>query len=331
MARICVSSCLGSMNCPVCLNPSTVPAFAGSDTLFEMTPQEFNLQSCAACHSLFLNPLPSPDAISGFYPSQYWWSAARPGLLKRLEAIYRKVALRGHIRFIMTALSGSPNGQRLLDIGCGSGTLIGLLKKRGLSVLGIDTSEEASQLAAHESDVRVIVGRLDQAGFGISSFDIVTMFHVIEHVTNPREVLGEVQRILKPGGILIAQVPNIDSWQFRWFGAKWYGLDVPRHVVDYSQQSIVKLLEDTGFSVRRIRQFNLRDNAPALVSSLFLTLDPLSRRIRLHHRNAAERAVASWAKHLAYLFLVFLAYPLVILEAAAGHGATVMIEARRGS
>jgi 2-polyprenyl-3-methyl-5-hydroxy-6-metoxy-1,4-benzoquinol methylase len=319
------------MNCPVCLNPSTVPAFAGSDTLFEMTPQEFNLQSCAACHSLFLNPMPSPGEISGFYPSQYWWSAARPGFLKRLEAIYRKIALRDHIHFIMTALSGSPNGQRLLDVGCGSGTLIGLLKKRGLSVLGIDTSEEASQVAARESEVRVIVGTLDQAAFGISLFDVVTMFHVIEHVTNPREVLGEVQRILKPGGILIAQVPNIDSWQFRWFGAKWYGLDVPRHVIDYSQQSIVKLLEDTGFSVRRIRQFNLRDNAPALVSSLFLTLDPLSRRIRLHHRNATERSVASWAKHLAYLFLVLLAYPVVILEAAAGHGATVMIDARRRS
>jgi len=319
------------MNCPVCLNPSTAPVFAGSDNLFEMTPQKFNLQSCAVCHSLFLNPLPSPDEISGFYPSQYWWSVARPGFLKRLEAIYRKIALRDHIHFIMGALSGSPNGKSLLDIGCGSGTLIGLLKKRGLSVLGIDTSEEASQVAAHESEVRVIVGALEQSAFGNSLFDVVTMFHVIEHVTNPREVLGEVQRILKPGGVLIAQVPNIDSWQFRWFGAKWYGLDVPRHVIDYSQRSIVKLLEDTGFSVRRIRQFNLRDNAPALVSSLVLRLDPLSRRIRLHHRNETESSVASWAKHLAYMFLVLLAYPVVILEAAAGHGATVMIEARRRS
>jgi len=154
------------------------------------------------------------------------------------------------------------------------------------------------------------------------------MFHVIEHVTNPREVLGEAQRILKPDGILIVQVPNIDSWQFGWFGAKWYGLDVPRHVIDYSRQSIVKLLEDTGFSVTRIRQFNLRDNAPALVSSLFLSLDPLSRRIRLHHRNATETALSLWSKHLIYLFLVLLAYPVAMLEAAAGHGATVMIEAR---
>jgi hypothetical protein len=83
--------------------------------------------------------------------------------------------------------------------------------------------------------------------------------------------------------------------------------------------------------VSRIRQFNLRDNAPILISSLFLTLDPLSRRIRLHHRNATEHSVASWAKHLVYLFLVLLAYPVVILEAAAGHGATVMIEARSRS
>ncbi len=292
------------MNCPVCLNSSTAPAFTGADTLFEATPKEFKLQSCAACHSLFLNPLPAAGEIAGFYPSQYWWNAARPGFLKRLEAIYRKIALRDHIHFIMTAVSrsGSPKGNRLLDVGCGSGTLIGLLKKRGLSVTGLDTSEEASQVAARESGVRVI--------------------------TNPREVLGEAQRILKPDGILIVQVPNIDSWQFGWFGAKWYGLDVPRHVIDYSRQSIVKLLEDTGFSVTRIRQFNLRDNAPALVSSLFLSLDPLSRRIRLHHRNATETALSLWSKHLIYLFLVLLAYPVAMLEAAAGHGATVMIEAR---
>jgi hypothetical protein len=142
-------------------------------------------------------------------------------------------------------------------------------------------------------------------------------------------VLAEVHRILEPNGTVILQVPNIDSWQFRWFGAKWYGLDIPRHVIDYSRRSIVKLLEDSRFRVARIRHFNLRDNAPALVSSLFPSLDPLSRPIRLRRRNAREAAISSWGKHLLYFALVICAYPICLAEAAAGRGATVMIEARK--
>src|SRR5262249_43082059 len=131
----------------------------------------------------------------------------------------------------------------------------------------------------------------------------------------------------QPNGAVVLQVPNIDSWQFRWFGASWYGLDIPRHVIDYSRQSIVQLLEKAGFRISRIRHFNLRDNAPALVSSLFPSLDPLSRPIRLRRRQARESTLSSWGKHLLYLMLVVCAYPVVLLEAAFGRGATVMIEA----
>ncbi len=317
------------MKCPVCLNPSTAPALTGTDVLFETTSREFRLSACAACNCLFLNPLPASDEIAGYYPAQYWWNASRPTLLKRLERIYRRFALRDHLAFIGAAASRFPGRVKLLDVGCGSGTLIGLLKSRGFEVLGVDTSEEASRAADRESGVRVIVGELMEAGFREGEFDIVTLFHVMEHVTNPREVLRHVLRILRPNGAVVLQVPNIDSWQFRWFGAKWYGLDIPRHVVDYSLKAMVKLLEDSGFSVVRVRQFNLRDNAPALISSLFPMLDPLSRPIRLRRRNVSESVMLAWMKHLAYLALVICAYPVARLEAASGHGATVMIEARR--
>ncbi len=317
------------MNCPVCLSSSTAPAFSGSDILFQATTRQFHFLVCHACDCLFMNPLPSAGEIAGFYPDQYWWSGSRSTLLKRLESIYRRIALRSHVSFIRTAAKRIPSGSalRLLDVGCGSGTLIGLLKRRGFEVLGVDTSEEAAKVARIESDVRVVTGTLATAGLEHASFDIVTLFHVMEHVTNPREVLAEVRRVLRPGGVLVLQVPNIDSWQYRWFGKKWYGLDIPRHVIDYSRASIVQLVEDSGFTVRRLKHFNLRDNAPALASSLLPALDPLSRPIRLRRQDLKEGAIAAWLKHLTYLMLVFASYPLVMLEAAAGHGATVMIEA----
>jgi hypothetical protein len=150
----------------------------------------------------------------------------------------------------------------------------------------------------------------------------------MEHVTNPRQVLAEVSRILRPEGVVILQVPNIESWQFKMFGAKWYGLDIPRHVIDYSKNSILKLLGDAGFLPTRMRHFNLRDNAPALVSSMFPSLDPVSRRVRHRKRNIQESVPMTWLRHLLYLLFVLCAYPITILESAFGHGATLMIEAR---
>jgi len=272
--------------------------------------------------------MPGSAEIAGFYPNQYWWSAAKPGLLKKFEAIYRRMALRGHVSFISKA-AGNRSGLALLDVGCGSASLLGLMKKRGFRVMGVDFSSEASAVAKDENGVQVVVGSLEDAAFPDASFDIVTLFHVMEHVTNPRDVLQEVGRILRPGGSVVLQVPNIDSWQFRIFKAKWYGLDIPRHVIDYSSDAILRLLSESGFAVNRIRHFNLRDNAPAFVSSLFPSLDPVSRAVRHRRRNIHESPILAWARHLLYLLLVICTYPLAILESAFGHGATVMIEARR--
>jgi len=272
--------------------------------------------------------MPDDEEIAGFYPTPYWWNSSGPGLLKKLEAVYRRVALRGHVSFIGRAAGGRADLD-LLDVGCGSASLLGLMKRRGFRVMGVDFSSEAAKVAKLENGVQVVVGSLEEAAFPDRSFDIVTLFHVMEHVTNPRDVLKEVARILKPDGSVVLQVPNIDSWQFGMFGAKWYGLDIPRHVIDYSKDAMLRLLLDAGFAAHRIRHFNLRDNAPAFVSSLFPSLDPVSRAVRHRKHNVSESAVVAWARHLAYLLLVICSYPLAILESACGRGATVMIEGRR--
>ncbi len=315
------------MSCPVCLNPVTAPALVGTDFLFESTSKTFTLYSCEACRCLFLHPMPDSREIERFYPADYWWNARRSGGLKKLESVYRKLALHDHIAFITKA--AGVRGVDVLDVGCGSGTLLGLLKQRGFRVNGLDFSPEAAAIAKAENGVDVAVGSLEEAHFPAESFDVVTLFHVMEHVTNPRLVLAQVSRVLKPNGVAILQVPNIESWQFKIFGARWYGLDIPRHVIDYSRNSMLKLLADSGFVVNRIRHFNLRDNSPALVSSVFPSLDPVSRSVRHRKRNNDESRPVEWFRHLTYLLLVTCAYPVVLLESAFGCGATIMIEAKK--
>jgi 2-polyprenyl-3-methyl-5-hydroxy-6-metoxy-1,4-benzoquinol methylase len=314
------------MNCPVCFSLLTIPALSGRDVLFETSAKTFTLDSCSACGCLFMNPMPASDEIARFYPNQYWWNSARPSVLKKVESVYRKFALRDHVRFITRAAA---SGGSLLDIGCGSGTLLGLLKERGFRVMGLDLSAEAAKIAEIQHGVQVVVDSLAEAGFAAESFDIVTLFHVLEHVSNPRDMLANVWRILRPEGVIVLQVPNIDSWQFRAFRSKWYGLDIPRHIIDYSKRSMLKLLDGSGFMVTRVKHFNLRDNAPALISSLFPSLDPLSRAVRQQKRNISENPITAWARHLVYFLMVIAAYPFAILESACGRGATLMIEARK--
>jgi 2-polyprenyl-3-methyl-5-hydroxy-6-metoxy-1,4-benzoquinol methylase len=320
------------MKCPVCLDPTTAPALTGADRFFQTTPRTFHLSRCVACYSLFLDPLPELAEIAGFYPAAYWWKSSS-SVLKKLEMLYRRTVLRDHLTFIVKVAANvrsSPRPLRILDVGCGSGTLLGLLKKHGFDVLGLDYSREAAAIASIENNVEVVVGSLEEAHFEDASFDLVTLFHVMEHVTNPRQVLAEVRRILKPNGRLVIQVPNIESWQFKLLGEKWYGLDIPRHVIDYSNKSMHQLLNHAGFSVHRVRHFNLRDNAQALASSLFPSLDPVSRTVRKGRRAVEESPVGASLRHFVYLAVVVVVSPFALAEAAAGSGATIMIEGAKG-
>src|SRR4051812_40486171 len=107
------SSMTQEIPCPVCSSRATRYALTGTDLLFESTSKIFTLNSCGSCGCLFLNPMPDNEEIAGFYPTQYWWNSAKPGPLKKLEGIYRKLALRGHVSFI-TGAAGNRTGLDLL-------------------------------------------------------------------------------------------------------------------------------------------------------------------------------------------------------------------------
>src|SRR5439155_22818667 len=127
-----------------------------------------------------------------------------------------------------------------------------------------------------------------------------------------------------PDGRLVVQVPNAASWQFRLLGDAWNGLDVPRHLFDYRDRDLEKLLEASGFEVLRRKYFSLRDNPAGLASSVAPSLDPMARRVR----RSPESAAVKIAKDAVYFALTVAALPLVALEAAAGAGSTIMLEAR---
>jgi SAM-dependent methyltransferase len=183
-----------------------------------------------------------------FYPRDYGphWRPAAPrsrGLLQRWLA-----ALSGNCRKHLPVRGCG----RLLDFGCGSGVFLQRMQESGWRATGVDIAATAVQ-RMHARGLRALVGTLPHPELEDASFEVVTMWEALEHVHNPLEVLRAAHRLLVPGGRLLVAAPNIDSLAYRWFGASWYGLDVPRHLTHFNPWTLSMMLNRAGFRTGRVR------------------------------------------------------------------------------
>lgn len=309
--------------CVICGRQDAARLFGGSDRLYATTSKQFDVVRCAGCGLLRLDPQPNAAELRHYYPDNYWFSPDADAA-SRLEELYRRLVLRDHVSFVARALRDANVSGPLLDAGCGGGLFLGLMSQRGFRVLGLDFSASAAAIAWRRQQAPAVCAMLDQAPFPPHSIGALTMFHVVEHLPDPRAYLEAAHSLLEPGGRLIVQVPNANSWQSKLLGRHWNGMDVPRHLFDYRDSDLETLLHSCGFDVLRRKYFSLRDNPAGLASSLAPSLDPMARRVR----RTPETGGARLAKDLVYLALTVSALPFAALEAACRAGSTVMIEAR---
>ncbi len=297
--------------------------FRVSDRLYGTTTNKFPIVECTTCGLVRMENVPAD--LSPFYPRNYWF---KPGgsLASRLEEAYRRVLIRDHVAFASKALEDAGGGL-VLDVGCGGGLFLGMLRERGISVLGLDNSAEAARAAWEQNSVTVLLGDMLRAPIAEGSCALVTMYHVLEHLPDPAGFLRAARKLLRPGGRLIVQVPNLDCWQYAVLARKWNGLDVPRHLTDFRSADLRKLLGQCGFRIRRTKFFSWRDNPAGLASSIAPKLDPVARNVR----NLDRLPFAKLVKNLLYLGLVVASIPFTVAEAAAGKGSTVMMEAESES
>jgi 2-polyprenyl-3-methyl-5-hydroxy-6-metoxy-1,4-benzoquinol methylase len=310
-------------DCLVCGCGQCTAIFHGSDRLYHTTTKQFSVVRCDQCGLLRLDPTPSPEELARYYPDNYWF-APDQSTASRLEEAYRRLVLRDHVQFVSQALTDSSARGPLLDVGCGGGLFLGMMRQRGTQVVGLDFSREAAGIAWHRQQVPALAGDLERAPLRAGSFAGLTMFHVMEHLYDPLAYLGAARQLLAPDGRLVVQVPNAASWQARLLGRAWNGADIPRHLTNFRARDLEKMMQTAGFEVLRRKYFSLRDNPAGLASSLAPSLDPMARRVR----RVAESNSARLAKDLTYFALVLAALPFAIGEAACQAGSTVMIEAR---
>jgi 2-polyprenyl-3-methyl-5-hydroxy-6-metoxy-1,4-benzoquinol methylase len=142
---------------------------------------------------------------------------------------------------------------RLLDIGCGNGHFLFIMKKTGWSTMGVEIDPESARIARDLYKLSIFNGHLEEAHYPDCSFDAITINHVIEHLHDPIGLLKECYRILTPGGIVCITTPNLQSLGHRTFKKNWFPLEPPRHLYLWTPQNLRRTLEMAGFKVEQCK------------------------------------------------------------------------------
>jgi SAM-dependent methyltransferase len=251
------------VNCNLCGADDTALVYRGHDRLLGIAG-EFTLVSCRRCGLIYLNPRPTQNEIGVYYPPEYdpYLPAIEdePSWFRRLDRHFRQ------FRQCREVMRYADRPGPMVDVGCATGVFLDGMRQRGWQVQGVELAPEAAKYARQRLGLEVFTGTLEAAGLPTASFNLVTMWDVLEHVYDPGQTLREIHRILKPGGWFVFSIPDVDCVEARWFGPYWVGWDIPRHLHLFSQNVIGRMLMENGLQIHGRSHFTGRYGA--LVYSL---------------------------------------------------------------
>ena len=233
-------------SCPVCGSTKLQPRLRVPDRT--VSQETFVLDECQRCGFLFTNPRPDAASIGRYYESATYVShnAGAGGLVNRVYRVARFFTVRYKVRLI-TRLHGGRPGQ-LLDYGCGTGHFLAQAQRAGWAVTGLEPNPQAR--AAAEARVGQPIGEpAELAALPPASFDVITLWHVLEHVHALDETLTQLLTALRPGGKLLVAVPNAASYDARHYGPGWAAYDVPRHLYHFTPATMRRLLARHGLRI----------------------------------------------------------------------------------
>lgn len=215
--------------------------------IVQKAEEPYKVVQCRRCGLVYTDPQPDRDSLEEHYQEEYYKEWLEKQMRKRIPMW--KIRLKDLLKY--------KAGGRLLDVGFGAGTFLNLAKDKGFDVCGTEISEYACQYVRENFGIEVFKGTLEEASFPASHFDIVTLWHTLEHLPDPKAALKEACRILNEDGLLVVAVPNLDNFITRvfYFLAKGKRLKMfsigakELHLWHFSSQSLARLLNETGFVI----------------------------------------------------------------------------------
>jgi 2-polyprenyl-3-methyl-5-hydroxy-6-metoxy-1,4-benzoquinol methylase len=224
--------------CAVCGRDDFRSAFVRAD--------QGKVVCCMGCGLLYLNPRPCASATADFYDESYFSSGGHGSAYRNYVAQQAALVTWGE-HPALTAMDllckrVSPRGKRLVDVGCGDGTLLNLARVRGFDVLGVELSSHMADFVRQTHKIDVVERPLEEAGLDNESFDVVTGLEVLEHLTDPVRWLREVRRVLRPDGLLLLTTPNAGCAQA--YGDQWLGFQMSfEHLTFFDRSTLACALK----------------------------------------------------------------------------------------
>jgi len=264
------SSLLHREHCPICSGTDLRPVFPTKD--YTVSGSTFSVWHCGQCHNRFTQDVPGPEAIGAYYQSEEYISHSntRRGLISRLYQAVRRYTMRRK-RVTIQDWSGMERG-RLLDIGCGTGEFAATMQSGGWDVLGLEP-DEGARAQAHENFGLTV--QEPDALYGLEGpYDVITMWHVLEHVHDLHGYLEKIRSLLRPGGTLFVAVPNYTSPDATHYQAAWAAYDVPRHLYHFSPDGMQTLMQRHGLSVQAQKHMPFDAFYVSLLSEKYLHGQP---------------------------------------------------------
>jgi len=235
-----------SQPCSVCGSTHFSQVFSVND--FSITKESFVLKSCNECDFMFTSEAPDQSEIGRYYQSDVYISHTdgSKGFIEKLYQLVRRKTLVGK-RNLVAGVSQKDKG-KMLDYGCGTGAFLNEMKTSGWQVNGIEPDSGARKRA--EQLVASSIGLPEELSeLSSDQYDVITMWHVLEHVHELNWTIEQIKRILKEDGKLFIAVPNHHSFDARHYGSFWAAYDVPRHLYHFSPDTMSLLMEKHGLKV----------------------------------------------------------------------------------
>jgi cation diffusion facilitator CzcD-associated flavoprotein CzcO/SAM-dependent methyltransferase len=242
---------LVAVRCSVCDGARSKLIATGYDFEYRTAPDLFRAFQCGECRSVFLNPRPDVSEFTRIYPSSYHSLA----FSEENFSFVHKIRSRLEANRLLRYCDGIPDDARILDVGCGDGFHLRLLRRFGKEswrLEGVDIDSRAVDVAAKDG-LTIHQGTLEHMDLPENHYDVVYTLQTIEHVADPFAMLTAIRRVLKPGGRLVIVTDNVGSIDFRLFSKRyWGGYHFPRHWNLFTREALERLAIRAGLETERI-------------------------------------------------------------------------------
>jgi 2-polyprenyl-3-methyl-5-hydroxy-6-metoxy-1,4-benzoquinol methylase len=240
-------------HCPVC-SKNKFQSFISCED-YTVSHETFQIVQCESCGFKFTNPRPTEESISKYYQSSDYISHSNTskGIINSLYQIARRFTISNKVNLVKSV---HPDGKKILDYGCGTGEFLNAIKKAGWNAKGIEPGLEAKNYARSHYLLEVYdsseISNLPQR-----TFDIITLWHVLEHIHKLNETIKIFKKLLTENGKLIIAVPNSDAADSKIYKNEWAAYDVPRHLYHFDAETIKQLFQNHQMGIKKILPMSL--------------------------------------------------------------------------